>query len=73
MRNLIPPGLTNEYIYENGIQFEIKLVVIEALFFYCIWRCHLDTCIWEFYYEYDWSSARIILIVQKTKNGLSGK
>ena len=34
---------------------------------------HLDTCRPEFYYECDWNGARIIVIVQQTKNDSPGE
>ena len=62
MRNSIPCGLINEYMYQNGVNSSIQTV-----FFHSTCRYHLHICRPEFYYECDWNGARIIVIVRQTK------
>ena len=47
--------------------------VVKTLFFHSTWRYLLNTCRQDIYYECDWNSGRTIVIVEQTKNDLSGK
>ena len=72
MRNSIPCGLINEYTYQNGVQFEIKSMQSFRLSFFIV-LADIISILLEFYYECNWNCAGIIVIVQQTKNDLSGK
>ena len=74
MRNSIPCGLINEYTYPKWSPIRDQIyAVVQTLFFHSTCRYHLHTFRQEFYYECNWNCARIIVIVQQTKNDLSGK